>query len=466
MIKKILTITGLSLLLPQISSAHSFGQLYNLPVPFWMYLYGGAGAMLVSFLFIGYFFSKKSDDLSYSRIDLSRSGSLKYLTSGRFLGILKYASLFLFLLVILTGAIGENSPYVNFNMTFFWIIFALGLTYATAFIGNIYSAINPLKMLAGWFVGKKDEPLAEYPKSFGYYPSLVFFFLFIWLELIGGTTPFKLSFVLIGYAVLNNIGAAVWGKEIWFKYCEFFSVFFRLIGKISPIEYSGGKLFFRAPFVGLLKEHAEHASLLMFALFMLSSTAFDGFKETFPWTRFYWGSIDGYARPIFGASSYPIFETLGLLVSPFVFLAIYLFLIYLAKIIAKSPLSLKELSLRFAFSLIPIALVYSAAHYYTLIFSEGLNIISLASDPFGFGWNLFGTAGSSWGMIIGANFAWHSQVALILLGHIASVYLTHRVALNVFPNNKRALLSQLPMLILMVAYTIIGLWILSQPITG
>jgi len=199
---------------------------------------------------------------------------------------------------------------------------------------------------------------------------------------------------------------------------------------------------------------------------MLSSTAFDGFRETIPYFRFYWGYVDEVIRPIFGTDSYRLFGIVALAFSPFIFLFIYLSLIQLAKVIAKSVLPLKDMALKFAFSLIPIAFVYNIAHYFTLIFSEGTKLLSLISDPFGFGWNLFGTANYSNGFILGANFIWHAQVVFILIGHIASVYLMHVVALSVFPSEKKAFLSQLPMLILMVLYTMIGLWILSQPITG
>ena len=453
------------LLLPSISSAHSFGKLYNLPVPFWMYLYGGVIAMLASFLIIGYFFKKKSEKISYPTKYLYK---LNFLTNNKFLGVLRIISISLFVLTVITGLIGEDSSYSNFNMNFFWIIFVLGLTYLTAIIGNVFANINPWKILTDWLVGTQEEPLVKYPVKLGYYPALVFYFFFIWFELVGQTTPFKLSVILLVYTIISDLGVITFGREIWFRYCEFFSVFFRLIGKIAPFEYRDGKLHLRPPFIGLLKEDAEHFSLVLFVLFMLSSTAFDGFKETVYWTRFYWRYLDELIRPVFGTSSYPVFTTVGLLLSPFVFLIIYLFLIYLSKKIARNNLSLKELSLKFAFSLIPIAFVYNVAHYYTLIFSEGPNIIRLASDPFGWGWNLLNTASSYKSIIVGANFAWHSQVALILVGHIVSVYLTHIVALNTFASTstKRAFLSQFPMLVLMIVYTVVGLWILSQPITG
>ncbi len=455
--KKILAFLAVAIpfFFPEPIFAHSFGKLYNLPVPFWLYLYGGAAAILVSFFVIGYFFNKKSNKFSYRTKELSRIGFFAFVIRLRFLTIAKVFSVLLFFLTILTGLLGENSAYANFNMTFFWIIFVLGLTYVTAIIGNLYSFINPWKILTDRFGGKTEGKI-PYPSRLGYYPALFFYFLFVWLELVGKTSPFTLSVALILYTVINYFGVKIWGKESWFGYCEFFSVFFRLIGKMAPVEHRSGKLYVRPPFIGLLKEKAEHFSLLLFILFMLSSTAFDGFKETAPWVQFYFRH--------FRSLPYPVFQTIGLLFSPVLFLGIYVVLLACTKIIAKSSHTLNDLVLRFAFTLIPIALVYNIAHYYTLMFTEGPNILRLVSDPFGFGWNLFHTGNYTNSIILGANFIWNSQVVFILFGHIVGVYLAHLVALNIF--HKRVVLSQFPMLILMVAYTMIGLWILSQPITG
>jgi len=51
-----------------------------------------------------------------------------------------------------------------------------------------------------------------------------------------------------------------------------------------------------------------------------------------------------------------------------------------------------------------------------------------------------------------------------VLGHVVAVYLSHITALRVFRSSRAALVSQIPMIVLMVGYTMISLWILSQPI--
>src|SRR3546814_11877244 len=101
---------------------------------------------------------------------------------------------------------------------------------------------------------------------------------------------------------------------------------------------------------------------------------------------------------------------------------------------------LHQLALAFAFSLLPIVLVYNITHYYTLMFTQGVKIISLLSDPFGWGWNLFGTAGLLRAPILPSmSMVWHTQVGLILFGHIVSVYIAHVEALLLFPSRARAI---------------------------
>jgi ABC-type tungstate transport system substrate-binding protein len=124
-----------------------------------------------------------------------------------------------------------------------------------------------------------------------------------------------------------------------------------------------------------------------------------------------------------------------------------------------------ELARLFVLSLIPIAVAYHLAHYLSFLLLAGQLIIPLASDPFGFGWDLLGTARYRLNIgIINTRSVWVTAVVAIVVGHIIAVYLAHVMALRVFKENRLALRSQYPMLVLMVGYTIVGLWILAQPI--
>ena len=476
-------LTGL--LLPTPALAHSFGKLYNLPVPFWMYLYGAAAALAVSFLVVAYFVNEQTAVLNPRTREIGDTVWVRGLRRLRLLPALKLISVCGLLLCMATGFFGTRNSYANFNMTFFWVVFILGFAYLTALAGDLYAVINPWKVVVEGlerFAASGWQGRLEYPRRLGYYPALVFYMVFIWIELFAGTQPFSLAAMLLGYSATNLLGVWLIGKIAWFRYCEFLSVFFRLIAKVAPLEYmpgaaSGerGRLRLRAPFIGLLQERAEGFSLLLFVLFMLSSTAFDGLRETVPWIKLFWMDFYQLLKPYVGANTiqsdltpwtiYLGYQTLALVLSPFLYLAMYLAFIGLAKVVTRSTIPLRELALRFAFPLLPIALVYNITHYYTLIITQGTQMVRLISDPFGFGWNLFGTARWLAAPIIpDAGVVWHAQVLLILFGHIVSVFLAHLEALRVFPTRRQATLSQLPMLLLMVGFTTIGLWILSQPL--
>lgn len=460
--------------LPLVAEAHSFGRSYNLPVPLWLYAWAAMAALLLSFLLLGWFLTTGHS----ASPSAGRALPKRWLHRLKLcLPTLRVISLLLLLLSIATGLFGSGDAYRNFNMTWFWIVFVLGFAYLTVFIGDLYAHINPWatlaaacnRLLPGFTRGR-----LPYPPWLGYWPALALYAGFIWLELFGRSTPHSLSLWLTTYSAITLVGVWLFGAAQWFRYGEFFAVFLRLLALMAPLHYQHGSLRWRLPFAGLLDERAEHPSLLLFVLFMLSSTAFDGLHATTPWFQLFWSEPLAGLRALAGQhpteaylklrSIHQGFESFSLLLSPLLYLAAYLGCLALAKLCLRSPLSLRELALRFAFSLLPIAFVYHFTHYFTLLITQGPAALALLSDPFGRGWNLFGTA--RWGRPWLPNMAWvwHSQVGLILLGHVVSVALAHVEALRLFGNRRAALISQLPMLLLMMLFTVAGLWILAQPL--
>ncbi|HSF03898.1 MAG TPA: fenitrothion hydrolase, partial [Solirubrobacterales bacterium] len=120
---------------------------------------------------------------------------------------------------------------------------------------------------------------------------------------------------------------------------------------------------------------------------------------------------------------------------------------------------------RFVFTLVPIAIAYHLAHYLSFLLIQGQLLIPLLSDPFGWGWNLLGTAGYRVDIaVIDARFAWYWAVGAIVAGHVLAVFLAHHVAERLLPGSLAARRSQYPMMLLMVAYTMVSLWIIAQPI--
>jgi hypothetical protein len=149
---------------------------------------------------------------------------------------------------------------------------------------------------------------------------------------------------------------------------------------------------------------------------------------------------------------------------PLVFAAVFLVCCRLTAAVAGGAATASWVARHFVLTLLPIAIAYHLAHYLVYLLLTGQYIIPAVSDPFGFGWDLFGTAFYKPDIeLIDAKFAWYTAVIAIVTGHVIAVYLAHRTASRLFGDRSRTLASQVPMLALMVAYTMLSLWIIAQP---
>ena len=182
---------------------------------------------------------------------------------------------------------------------------------------------------------------------------------------------------------------------------------------------------------------------------MLAIVSFDGLRETPLWAL--------------SDSRWTAVTTAGLLLAPCVFALVIFSVCGLMARLAR-PASALELARLFVPTLLPIALAYHVAHYLSYLLVAGQVVIPLASDPLGRGWNLFGTAHYQIAAgLVGARFAWFTSVIVIVLGHVLAMYVAHRLALARFSERRIARRSQYPLAALMVAYTMLSLWILAQP---
>ena len=487
-------------LVPQPAHAHGFGQSYDLPLPLWLYLYGAGAAVLASFIPISLFAGKRKAGegipYPYPRFDLLRVGFLRAALTGRPLLLgLRLLSVGLFLIVILTGLLGRQNADANFAPTFVWIVWWVGLGFFTAFVGNVWPLVNPWKVLFEWAemlvcrLGVRDglELREPYPSSWGIWPAVLLYGVFVWVENVfsGSSTPAYITVLALTYSVLVWGGMAVYGKETWLRRGEVFSVFFSLLARFAPTEVrvrdpklcrdcsdncraaekdcvncyecfaraapKDRELNLRPPAVGLGRFEPVPPGGVFFVILVLAGVTFDGLLETPLWNEL--------------RRAFSIPHAVGLAALPLVFLAAYLGFVKLSQISGGGTGGLRRFAAAYVYSLVPIAIAYQVAHYYTLLLVQGQGIIRHVSDPFGWGWDLFGTAGYTINPgVVGAAFVWYSQVALIVAGHVVAVYLAHLVALRLFGDPGRALRSQLPILVLMILYTIFSLWIISQPI--
>jgi uncharacterized membrane protein len=199
---------------------------------------------------------------------------------------------------------------------------------------------------------------------------------------------------------------------------------------------------------------------------MLATVTFDGLRETPLWAGLL-AQLSQPGEPVSDAL-WSASATAGLLLGPCVFALVILGASALMAELTRDdarPASAGELARLFVPTLLPIAFAYHVAHYLSYLLVAGQVVIPLASDPFGRGWDLLGTTHYKIDTgIVGARFAWYTSVAVIVLGHVLAMYLSHRLALERFPARRTARRSQYPLAALMVAYTMLSLWILAQPI--
>jgi hypothetical protein len=484
------------------AGAHGFGQRYDLPVPLWLYLLGASAAVLLSFVAVGVFVRGAPAQLGYPSFNLLRPPLGRVLTHPVLIQGIKVLSVGVFLLLVAAGLFGAQSPVRNIVPAFVWVIWWVGLAYFSALLGNIWALINPWKILFEWAEGlnRRGDPDAElslqlpYPERLGVWPGFVLFFAFAWVEIVSlnSDLPGNLAALILMYSVVTWGGMLLFGKEQWLRHGEAFSLVFGLLARFAPTEV-GVKdanycqscdqgcqdqesscvncytCFERAPrdqrelnlrpfAVGLLRNKHVSFSMMALVILLLATVTFDGFTATPLWANIQYALYNV-------VPNLTLIGTFGLLLFPLLFMALYLLVCALIGAAARVRVSVTKVAEAFVLTLVPIALAYHLAHYLTYLLVQGQSIVPLASDPFGYGWNLFGTADYEVNInVVGARFAWFTAVITIVLGHIIAVYLAHLVALEVFKKHQPALRSQYPMLLLMVVYTVISLWILAQPI--
>ena len=364
----------------------------------------------------------------------------------------------------------------------------------------------------------------DYAERVGVWPSVALFFAFVWVEnaLPEAASPALLAWLIIAYSIVTLGGMYLFGKHQWLRHGEVFTVIYGFLtrfsitevrandvdvcvecdsGQCGPstgsgrpfdrlrvsgesvdgggcvdcyecFEYAQNKeLNLRPPAIGLHTRYPLPVGLTALVLLVLATVTFDGFSDTPEWA-----AALGWALTQTPQLTSPYFNglvianTLGLALFPLAFAGIYWVFSALMRWVVErgggsSPAAV-ELMTAFVFSLVPIALAYHFAHYLGFLLIQGQLIIPLASDPFGSGADLFGTAGYVVNIAItNARFIWFFAVISIVVGHIIAVYLAHLRANTIYGGGSLALKSQLPMLALMVIYTVVSLWIISRPIT-
>jgi hypothetical protein len=276
---------------------------------------------------------------------------------------------------------------------------------------------------------------------------------FTWIELASewGEDPRMLAVAVLGYTILVLTAQAVFGVDTWTRRGETFAVYFNLFSRIAPFERRDGVVGVRVPLSGLPQLDIVKGTV-PFILVMIGTVTFDGLSQGQLWKD---ATADA-------ALDWPrLVATIGLALGVGLVSSFYTLGVAGARSVGGS-IDAAALRRAFVHSLVPIALVYVAAHYLTFLLFEGQSIAYLASDPLGEGWDLFGTASAAidYGAL-SQNQAWYLQVGFVVAGHVAALMLAHDRALSLYSNPRLAVRSQYWMLGVMVGFTTLALWLLA-----
>ncbi|MGH2838817.1 MAG: fenitrothion hydrolase [Thermoleophilaceae bacterium] len=445
--------------------AHGLVGRSDLPIPEWLFGWAAAIVLIVSFVALAVLWPdpKFEGDRGWRRLFALPQMPVDVVCGA--IGV------FLFGVTIWAGLTGEQTAAANWASTFVYVIFWLGFAAASVLFGDVFRAFNPWRAIARAVAGvaklasggNLPEPL-PYPERLGRWPAAAGIFAFAFMELAAtnGDMPQNIAIAALVYSAFTWIAMALYGIDRWTDRGEAFSVYYNLFSRISIWERRGRDIGVRRPLSGLAALNPVPGTVPLLAV-MIGSVTFDGAAEGQPWTDIAPDLADFFGDLGFSPeNSLMVTYGIGLVAAIGLVYGFYRLGIAGARSVGGGFTS-RELADKFIHSLVPIAFVYAAAHYMTLLLFQGQAIWFLASDPLGEGDDFFGTADRAIDYsLIGANATWYWQVTFVILGHVGALMLAHDRALALYKDAKEAVRSQYWMLGIMVGFTTLALWLLSQ----
>ena len=479
------------LVLPAPVLGHAIGQVFTLPVPLALYLAGAALAVAASFVVAVVVVRPAGRVPGYPT--LAVPAGVSRLASG----LLQALGLIWWVGMITTGFLADSiSP---LPALLFWIGFWIGLPIIAVALGNPWPSLSPFRTLfwllerLGRLVGldRLDAGL-RFPRALGRWPAVLLLFAALWAELVlpGSEQPATVGGLLLAYTVVTVLGMLLFGRVAWLRNAELFEVLLGWFGRIGPIgrrvadatacegcseacdpqrcvdcpecataaEPGERRAELRPWFVGLAEVRAAGWSDAGFIVLALAGVTYDGLQETG-----FWGSL---MQPLFLAvwetfgalNAVILIQTAGLLGVWLAFVVAFLVAVQLTRALhdpTRRPPPLGATAGTYAATLLPIAAGYLIAHYLTVLLQGAVWLPTLISDPLATVAPML-----DW---IPISAVWYLSVGAIVLGHVVAVVLAHRAALRDSP--ARPVLAGLPLVALMVGYTVLSLWIIAAPIT-
>ncbi|MEJ7797872.1 MAG: fenitrothion hydrolase [Solirubrobacteraceae bacterium] len=454
---------GVLVAAPQAALAHGLIGRQDLPIPKWLFGWAATVVLVASFVGLAVLWPRPRLEQPSERRIASLPKLLDPICGATGVGI--------FSLLVYAGFAGSQTTTNNITPTFVFVIFWVGLAVLSLLIGDVFKAFNPWRAIAraaaaiASKVGRGALPAPmPYPVALGRWPAAAGILVFAWIELVysGRGDPSNLAVLALAYAAVQLVGMSLYGIEVWNRYGDAFGVYFGLFARMSPLRWERAALYRRAPLSGLTTLDPIAGTVALLCV-MIGTTSFDGFSAGPAWGEIAPRMTDSLRTFGLGqATALEIAFTIGLVAVVALVAALFRLGVGGMRSAGDVDRPADELAARFAHTLVPIALAYVVAHYFSLLAYQGQAMTYLVSDPLGSGANILGSADSTidytW---ISATSIWYVQVAALVFGHVAGLILAHDRALITFKSGRTATRSQYWMLAVMIAFTSLGLWLLS-----
>jgi hypothetical protein len=454
--------------------AHALVARQDLPIPAWLFAWAASIVLIVSFFALSAAWRKPRFEQEHWRpFGAGLSRTLLGRPVQAFCGL---AGVSLLGVAVYSGLRGTEAPDRNFALTFLFVTTWFGFPFSSALLGDVFRPFNPWRAVgrvagAGFraIAGQRSAHLA-YPEALGRWPAAIGLLAFVWLEVVYGSSggvavglaPHAAAVAALFYSAYTLAMMALFGVEEWCERGEVFSVYFGMFSQLGAFGVKEARLG-RRRMLSAATHWATIPGSAAVVLASIASTSFDGAQEgafkaaigsTFNWF------VD---RGVGLITSLRLTDTIFMLLTFAGVGLVYGLGVRGMRTVPGAP-SLAKLRVGFAHTLIPIALAYLIAHYFSLfVFQEQAQFTYLLSDPLGTATtDLFGTASGGIDFhVLSSNAIWYVQVGALVAGHVLGLTLAHDRALVYWPDYRRASRSQYWMLAVMVAFTCFGLYLLS-----
>ena len=438
--------------------AHGFEERYDLPLPLPYVVLAACAVVALSFaVLVAFMRDAPAHRLGRCGREIVVPRWLLFVTRG--------VGWLLFWLGVAAALWGSRDPQMNLAPTLVWIVWWLGMGLLSCCVGNVWALFDPwrttfelLDTLARRCGRSAGAALGwRWSAALGLWPAAALLLLWCWLEVVSplASMPQRLGLAALAWTLISLLGMLAFGRVQWQARGDVFAIVFATFSRMAPLHLRvrGESTEEPQPPSGLpLRGHAA------FVIAMLASVIFDGWHGGAVWLRFElaWRALMPAGFDVNGH----VVGGVGLLAAWLILLGVY----EIAMRTSLAALSLNATDASLAVALVPIAAAYNLAHNFSSAVTQGLSAVQLLSDPFGWQWDVLGTArwaGAS--VLVDARLTWWVAVSAIVLGHVASLWWSHSLVMSRGVDARRAALAMLPLTLAMLAFTAISLTLIAEP---